>query len=547
MRQQNNWYWLWINSRKIRMRIILSGLVGILRISCGLGFIYTSKELIDIATGAISGVLLEYVVWLVVLMFGSIICNSVVRWITIPMEVSIQNNLRQRLFEKLLQSRERGTESLHSGDIQSRLGVDVRQVSSLLAISIPQLLISSIQLLASFIFLQNLDGKLAYIIGISMLIVFFFGRIYAERMRILTHRVRSAESAVCSLTQESIQHQIVIKTLKQTEAIVSRLSKLQSSLLGMENKRLCFSVFSKALLSCGFMGCYLFIFIWSAIQLEEGIITVGVMTAFLQLAGQVQRPIVELTRLFPSFVTAMTSADRLRALEQLECEDQGSSIILDGRVGLRINNICFGYTNRQVLKNFSFDFTPGSVTAILGESGVGKTTLVRLMLALMNPQNGKLTLYNKDREVEVSALTRENFNYVPQGNTLFSGTIRENLLLGNPQADEQQIKDVLYGAAAEFVYSLPKGLDFRCGERGVGLSEGQSQRIAIARTLLRPGSILLLDEATSALDRDTEKLLIHRILTYSPERTILFITHRDEVINDCDQIVFLPNSSEYET
>ena len=181
-----------------------------------------------------------------------------------------------------------------------------------------------------------------------------------------------------------------------------------------------------------------------------------------------------------------------------------------------------------------FDFAPGSRTAIVGETGVGKSTLIRLMLALLRPVGGLLKLYNEQlEEVEISARTRRNLVYVPQGNSLFSGTIRENLLLGDPEADEARLKEVLHCAAADFVLELPDGLETLCGEQGSGLSEGQAQRIAIARALLRPGSILLLDEFSSSLDPATEERLMERLTAAAPDKTMIFITHREKIAQYC--------------
>lgn len=533
----NNFVWLWENSRGIRARILFSALAGVLRVAFGLGFVYISKELVDMATGSVQGMLSQYVVWMVLLVLGGIVCNSVVGWMTGLMEVKAQNVLRQRLFEGVLQSRWTGREPFHSGDVQSRLGADIHNVVSLLAVSVPSLVVTGSQLLGSFFFLDRLDGTLARILVSGMLVFLFFGKIYAKRMRRLTHGVRSGESAVQSLTQESVQYRMVIKTLEGAGLMGMRLAELQSVLYSRVKCRTCFSVFSRMLLSSGFTGGYLLAFTWGAFRLQEGAITFGVMTAFLQLVGQIQRPILDLTRLVPTLTSALASMDRLRELEALVPEEQGEPILLSGVVGLKLSGVCFGYDDRPVLEGFSYDFVPGSVTAVLGATGAGKTTLVRLMLALVRPQNGNVTLYSSQGESESSALTRGNFVYVPQGNTLFSGTIRENLLLGNPAAGEPQIRNALYGAAAEFVYTLPQGLDTRCGEQGSGLSEGQSQRLAIARSLLRSGTVLLLDEVSSALDTATEKLLLRRLMRHCKGRTVIFITHREDITKGCDKLV----------
>ena len=263
------------------------------------------------------------------------------------------------------------------------------------------------------------------------------------------------------------------------------------------------------------------------------------MTAFLQLVGRIQRPLSDIARMIPALVGALTAAERLFELEETPIEDCDHPIRLSHTAGIRINDVSFTYSdgNETILQNFNAHLAPGSVTAILGKTGAGKTTLIRLILSLIHPDKGTITFYDQEQEVEASARTRNNLIYVPQGNTLFSGTIRENLLLGRPDATDEELHEVLRIACADFVEQFPDGIDSACSEQGGGLSEGQAQRIAIARSLLRPGSILLFDESTSALDADTERLFIQNITSLPRNKTIIFITHRTSVLEFCDQVL----------
>jgi ABC-type bacteriocin/lantibiotic exporter with double-glycine peptidase domain len=282
-------------------------------------------------------------------------------------------------------------------------------------------------------------------------------------------------------------------------------------------------------------------FLWAVFGISKGTVTYGMMTAFLQLVAQIQRPLVDLSSQVPSVIHATTSIDRIIELETLPCEEEVEPQMLPGTAGVRFEGVSFSYPDsiKPVLEEFTYDFKPGSRTAIVGPTGVGKSTMIRLLLSLLRPQDGSIIMYAGEQSASVSPSTRCNLVYVPQGNSLFSGTVRDNLLMGNPDATEDQLRAALHTAAADFVFDLPGGLDAHCFEAGAGLSEGQAQRIAIARALLRPGSILLLDEFSSALDAETEITLMQRLTASLADHTMIFITHRDRIIDYCTDVLRL--------
>lgn len=530
---------IWKASYGARLQVAICAFVGVVSVACSLLFVYLSKEAIDIATGVHAGILWHYGLSMGLLILTEILLRATNTWLVSTLSVKTQNRLRTALFERLIKSEWQGKEARHSGDVLNRLIQDINTIVSAIISTIPLLITTAVQFIASFCFLYSMDNNLAIMLVLILPFFALLSRIYVNRMRRMTKAVRESDSRIHSVMQESLQHKTVVKTLEQSESMISKLQSLQHNLYGEVQARTRFSIFSRTLVSTGFSMGYLTAFLWGVFRMQGGTITFGVMTAFLQLVGRIQRPLSDIARMIPALVGALTSAERLFELEETPIEDCDHPIRLDATAGIRINDVSFTYPNgnETVLQNFSANFTPGSITAILGKTGAGKTTLIRLILSLIKPDKGSITLYNQNEEVEASPRTRTNLIYVPQGNTLFSGTIRENLLLGRPNATDDELHEVLRIACADFVEELPEGLDTTCSEHGGGLSEGQAQRIAIARSLLRPGSILLFDESTSALDANTERRFIQNITAELHHKTIIFITHRTSVLEFCDQVL----------
>lgn len=536
--------YIWTVSAGQRGRILLSCFTGILGVLLALAFIYASKQVIDIATGATTGSLVHAAILTVILLIAQLLCGTADTWIGTRMQIETGNALRHRLFSRLLQSCWNELERFHTGDIVNRVEQDTSAIVTLLTSSIPAFIVTGVQLVAAFVFFCYLDPSLPWLI-VAILPVFLLGsRFYMRRMRGYTHEIRQSDSHIQSVIQESLQHRTVIKTLEQSERHLGKLDNLQDVLRSQVMGRTRFSLFARTMVAFAFSGGYLTAFLWGAVRLSTGSITFGTMTAFLQLVGKVQRPVLDLSRLIPSVVNALTAIDRLLELEELPAETSGKAIFFDTTPDLVLNDITFCYpaSDDPVFNHFSCSFPAGSCTAVIGETGKGKTTLIRLLLALATPQEGSITLSSPNSQLatlKVSPQTRSNFVYVPQGNTLFSGTIRDNLLMGNPQATDIAMHQALRTATADFVFKLPNGIDSSLNEQGGGLSEGQAQRIAIARALLRPGSILLLDEATSALDPETEYQLIKNLRNNYAGKTFIFATHHPAVAEACETIIRL--------
>lgn len=547
--------WLVRISRGIRLRSLLNTLTGIIGVGLDFAFIWATKWCIDAATHQSQHSLATGAFLLISVMLLSIALGFSRSWISATLGIKSTNLIQLHMFQSILGSVWLGRERQHSGDTMNRLDRDVRDVTSVISDTLPRFIIVMCRLVGAFCFLCIYDVRIALLLLCIAPFFTLLSKLYVRRMRAITHDIRKTDSEIQSIMQESIQHRMMLKTMEREDSIVERLFRTQQSLRSQIRHKTRFSSVSNVLLNLGFGGGYMVAFLWGAWQLEHGLITYGMMLAFIQLVGQIQGPFRDLTHFIPVLISSLTASERLMEIEALPQEKQGDPIRFPQGCGVRFEDVSYAYDEdyRTILSHITYDFPPGSITAVLGETGAGKTTLVRLILALLPPTEGKVTLYNNDVSVTVSPRTRCNLVYVPQGNSLLSGTVRSNLLLGNPEATETEMWEALRLAEASFVGDTQEGLDLPCGEGGSGLSEGQAQRIAIARALLRPGCVLLLDEATSALDDATEARLIDNLMQHNVKHpaadgtpatrdsryTVICITHRPALTVHCTQMLRL--------
>lgn len=532
--------WFIDNSRGIRLNILVRIMAGLLQTGLALCVVWLSKRLIDDV--AMRGTMSEMAVQ-ALLIAAAVVAGVSIRQLNqyLANKAFIKKvaELRLAIFSQLFNRRLFEANDIHSGDVTSRMAKDIDAVSETLAVQLPQVVVMTIQLVGAFLLMRWFDSRLAWALILITPLAIIIGKYISHRLKRITLLIREDESRIMARIQESVELNVVLRALQGERWMQDRVEELQDRQTANYIRRSRFMVFSRFALGCTFGLGYMLAFVWGAYGLRTGAITFGVMTSFLQLVGQIQQPILSLLGAFPSIIYSTASIDRLKEMEHGEEKQScdGEDITTRTLLGIRMDNVTFRYAkgDREVMSNFSHDFRPGTKTAILGTTGAGKTTLFRLILNFIQPDSGEVTFYGNGFTHAADKSMRKNVVFVPQGNTLISGTIRNNLLMAKPDASDEELHTALHTSCADFVFDLPQGIDTVLSEHGGGLSEGQAQRIAIARGLLRPGAVFLLDEISSALDEDTERELFSRLFAARPSTTILLITHRKKVAALCDE------------
>ena len=540
----DDWKWIFSYSGRYKPAIVFYVLLGVFGTTFGLAASVAGKYLIDIITGY----KLEKLPLLIFITVGSevfsLLFESIVNRISAKLSININNDIQADIFDKIVDADWLSINKYSNGDILNRFNQDISTVSSNAINWLPTIIIALYKFIATFLVILHYNAVMALIALASAPILLLSSSFLIKKQRNYGKKVREMSSKLMTFEAETFYNFDTIKSFGISSLYSRKMREWQKKYKDISLDYNMFSIKTNVFLSVISMLVGFGMFGYCLFLLWGGSITFGTMTLFLQQGSGLSASFNNLMSIVPNFLSSSVSAHRIRELVELPKEKhiEGSSALdelaADGfKVSMR--NVDFAYVEGEtVLHSSDFDAAPGEIVALIGASGEGKTTMIRLILGLVHPVDGSVTVTSSDgREVMMNADTRHLFAYVPQGNTILAGTIEENLRMAKEDASEAELIEALKLACAwEFVEKLPNGIRSNIGERGKGLSEGQAQRIAIARAILRDAPVLLLDEATSALDVATERRVLRNIVTSKPNKTCIVTTHRPSVLNMCKRV-----------
>lgn len=530
--------WLWQYVRRYRSAVAVHILLGILGILMGLGGSVASKYLIDAVTGYESGDIGLAAALMIGMQLGNIAMRCVSTRVQAKINVRVQCEIQGEIYSRILATDWQSLEQYRSGDLLNRLSSDASTVSGGITGFLPSLISGLVQFFGSFAIISWYDPTMAVIALLGVPVSVLLSRLLVRRMRNHNREMKAIHSDMMSFQEDSFLNITSIKAFGITDQFDHRMREIQGKYKTAVLSYNEFSVRTAVIMSLVGMVVSAGCFGWGVYRLWSGAISYGTMTMFLQLASTLGAAFSALIGLAPAAISISTSAGRIMAVVELPAEPvEGEPLDHNEAYTVSLKHLSFRYQNgEQVLDDVNLTAGPGQLVALTGPSGEGKTTILRILLGLVRPTQGSARLLDSHgRSMDLSAATRQVFGYVPQGNSMFAGTIADNLRLTKPDATDRELMEVLRIACAEFVFDLPQGLQYEVGGRGKGLSEGQAQRIAVARALLRKAPILLLDEATSALDLETEARMLDNLMKSGLVRTCLVVTHRPGTMDFCNK------------
>ncbi|MCF0137023.1 MAG: ABC transporter ATP-binding protein [Oscillospiraceae bacterium] len=539
--------WMFRYIRRYRLAVFIHILLGMLATVMTLLSSVAMKMLIDVVTGFEMGGIWSAAGFMAGMMIGSILMQALSSRVAAIINVRVQNGIQAEVYDRMLRTDWQSLEVFRSGDLLNRLNGDVSAVAGGVTSFIPGLVSGVVQFTGSLVIILIYDPVMALIALVGAPVSVIASRTLMKTMREYNKRMKAIGSDVMSFHEDSLRNLTTIKSFGLMDKFSGRMRDMQGKYRDAYLEYNRFSVIVNMLMGVvGLIisaGC----FAWGIYRLWTNAISYGTMTMFLQLTAMLRSSFGIIIGLVPAAISITTSAGRIIAVVELpEEEGARAAAEIPDNVTVRLDNASFGYSDDNVvLENVSFDAGPGQLVAIMGASGEGKTTMIRLLLGLIRPQEGRAVLEDEEGSIlTVSASTRNAFSYVPQGNTVFAGTVAENLRMVKPEASEEEMWNALRIACAEdFVSGLPKGIYSETGELGRGFSEGQAQRISVARALLKGAPIMLLDEATSALDEKTEKKMLKNLTECGLVKTCIIVTHRPATAGICGRCFVLEGNT----
>ncbi len=546
MKKENNkatLKWIYARTKRFLPAVAVTSLISAFTAVSYVLLALITKRVLDIATKDAAGSLAAAGTALFAVIAVQVILSACQSLLNAYVNGRLTLSLRSYLFTLICRKRYSQISRYHSGDILNRLTSDVDVVVSSSVSIIPSVVSTVAKITAgigAMIFMNPIIAAVILVLGITVPAI---GRAINKKYKYMHKECQRTEGKTRSFMQECFENIVVIKSFASEKPFVKRLTVFMEDNFRLKIKRTGISVLASICLYTFFTAGYYAVLLWGAGGLAAGTLTYGTLMAFLQLISQLRAPLQNVSGILPQYYSALASAERLIELEKTEdekppLEKESADRLKDNFESLEINGLCFGYGREAVIENCSFKIEKNKITAVTGESGSGKSTLFKLILGLYSPTAGSITVNGK---IPVDASVRGLFAYVPQGNMVLSGTVKDNITLCNPDVDEERLINAAKAAEIyDYISSLPDGFDTVLSERGAGLSEGQIQRISIARALLTEAPVLLLDEATSALDETTETRVLENIKAMSA-KTVVFITHRNTSLKVCDRIIRVEN------
>lgn len=537
--------WMYGFARKYWGAILYYIVLGVLGTVMGLASSVASKYLIDVVTGGEAGRLSLIITVMVGMQLGSIGVNAIASRISMRITLRVNREIQSDIYARIMDTDWEALSGFRSGDIMNRFSRDVDTVAENVIGLIPSFITKAVQFMGALALIVYYDPTMALLALLSAPVTFLFARILARQMRRYNKKMRQMSSSLMAFQQESFFNIQQIKAFNLISVFKKKLSEVQQEYISTSLAYNKFSIASSSVMSVVGMITALGCFGWGTYRLWSGAISFGTMTLFLQMSGNLRSSFSSLVNMVPGAISATTAAGRIMEIAELPRENKGADTACtvdfhpEQGVSVCMENTGFHYkTSDTILSEVNVEANPGEIIALVGPSGQGKTTAIRILLGLLNPQQGQCCIKDgRGNRIPVSAYTRKYMAYVPQGNTIFSGTIAENMRMVAPEATDARIEEALRTACAwEFVSQLPDGIYSKINERGNDFSEGQNQRLSIARALLRDAPVLLMDEATSALDVATERRLLRSIMRKEQNRTCILTTHRPTVLTMCDRV-----------